>query len=34
VLLGLLLPAAPVAMTLLLNSRLLRRLGVGKLTHP
>jgi len=34
VLLGLLLPAATVAMTLLLNSRLLRRLGVGKLTHP
>jgi Mg2+ and Co2+ transporter CorA len=31
---GLLLPAASVAITLLLYRRLLRRLGVGKLTHP
>ena len=34
VVLGLLLPAATVAVTLLLYRRLLRRFGVGKLTHP
>jgi Mg2+ and Co2+ transporter CorA len=34
VVLGLLLPAAIVAITLLLYRRLLRRFGVGKLTHP
>lgn len=34
VVLGLLLPAVIVAITLLLYDRLLRRFGVGKLTHP
>ena len=34
VVLGLLLPAASVAITLLLYRRLLRRFGVGNLTHP
>lgn len=34
VVLGLLLPAASVTVTLLLYRRLLRRFGVGKLTQP